>query len=440
MVVRVLLCGTHPSQQNGYSRVVYELARRIAKRPDDVKLTIYGFQRSPNVNPNEAQRALPSNVVVHDAAAAENPRRAGFGEARIGAFLQLEPQDVVVIYNDLSVTSMLVDNLVAVHGSDRAKRPFKLVGYVDQVYLCQKRRYLDMLEREFDGIITFTSAWGDVLKAQMRASERLAWGVVEHGLDPQAHFPVTRRLARAYFGLDPAAFVVLNLNRNVPRKRYDHVMTAYAIAAAALEGDEQQATRPLRFLIGTDMHACWDLPEIFEREFVKRGGTLEAARKYLVGIANPQAMSDRDANVLHSVADVHVSAADGEGWGLCTFESAAVGVANVATAVGGVKDFLGGGEERACLVQPRWHFYVDNSRDQIGGETEVSDPQDVAAGILRYYRDEALRKRHGKLARRHLLTSPTYRWDRIADAFVDFVVARAPAPAPAPASSNVQGT
>ena len=426
--MRVLLCGTHPSQQNGYSRVVFELARRIARRPDDIALTIFGFQRAQGAaGPNDAARALPPNVVVYDAAAAENPKRQGFGEARIGSYLQLVPQDIVVIYNDLAVTAMLVEDIVRVHGSDKTKRPFKLVSYVDQVYLCQKRRYLDLLEREFDGIITFTYAWGNVLRSQLRAPNALGWAVMEHGMDATSHYPVTRRLARAYFGIDQTAFVVLNLNRNVPRKRYDHVMTAYAAVAAEVERLELEATasasavRQVRFLIGTDLNGWWELPELFEREFVKRGGSIEAARKYIIGVATPQTLSDRDTNILHSVADVHVSAADGEGWGLCSFEAAACGVANVATAVGGVKDYLAG--DCAILVEPKWRYYVDNSRDHIGGETEVSDPEDIAAGILRYYRDEDLRARHADAGRVHVTTSPKYSWDRLACVFADFCVA-----------------
>lgn len=425
--VRVLLCGTHPAQQNGYSRVVYELARRIAGRAD-VTLTIYGFQHV--AGPNDATRALPANVVVHDAAAAENPKHLGFGEAKIGEFLRLVPQDVVIIYNDLAVTSLLVQDIVRVHGGDKAKRPFKLVSYMDQVYLCQKRRNLDMIEREFDGVITFSSGWADVLRGQLREPDKLAWAVLEHGIDANAHHPVTRRLARTYFGIDQQAFVVLNLNRNVPRKRYDHVMTAFASVAATLEkeaaaaaatGEDSRARRAVRFMIGTEMHSCWELPELFEREFIKRGGTAEGARAYLIGIATPQALADRDTNIMHSVADVHVSAADGEGWGLCSFEAAAAGVANVATAVGGIKDFLS--DDTALLVRPKWHFYVDNSRDQIGGETEVSDPEDIAAAILRYYRDEGLRARHAAAARAHVTTSPKYSWDRLAGVLADFCVA-----------------
>ena len=88
-----------------------------------------------------------------------------------------------------------------------------------------------------------------------------------------------------------------------------------------------------------------------------------------------------------------------------------------------MKDYLG--DDRALLVTPKWHFYVDNSRDQIGGETEVSDPEDIAACILRYYRDEPLRASHAAAAREHVTTSPKYSWDRLAGVFVDFCQASA---------------
>ena len=417
--VRLLLAGTHPHQSNGYSRVVYELMLRLAKR-DDIKLTLYAFQRGP-VRPQDAERPIPPNVTVFDAASAENPKRAGFNEAFFGEFLRRDPQDVVVVYNDLSVVAMLTDNMREHHPKERDERPFAFVCYLDQVYPTQKKRYLDMLSRDFDGIIAFTEEWKRTIQAQLPpdVDRRMAWSTLPHGLDPQHSFPVTRRLARHYFGLPQDAFVVLNVNRNVPRKRYDHVMMAYARMAAEVEKAGPSA-RPVRFVIATAMHGCWDLPEIFESECVRLGMAPETCRKYLVGLSNPQAMSDRDVNILHSAADVHFSMADGEGFGLCSLESAAVGVANVATAVGGIHAYLD--DQSALLVRPKWEFYVSNIRDNIGGRAEVSDPADGAAALLRYYRDDTLRAEHGRKSRERIIKSGDFDWDVLAARFANYVL------------------
>ena len=40
---KVLLCGTHPQQFNGYSKVVFELSRELCKF-EDIQLYVYGFQ------------------------------------------------------------------------------------------------------------------------------------------------------------------------------------------------------------------------------------------------------------------------------------------------------------------------------------------------------------------------------------------------------------
>lgn len=417
--VRVLLAATHFQQSNGYSRVSYELCARLARR-DDIALTLYGFQKDP-ARPQNAERSLPANVKVFDAFAAESPKRAGFNEAFFGEFLKREPQDVVVIYNDMSVTALLVDNLREHHPKERAERPFALVSYIDQVYATQKKRHLDMLARDFDGIIAFTDEWKRVIQGQLPAevSARMEWSVLEHGFDPSHAFPVTRRLARHYFGLPQDAFVVLNVNRNVPRKRYDHVMMAYARVAAEVE-KEGPGARPVRFVIAASMHGCWDLPEVFETECVRLGVPLEACRKYLVGLSNPQGMTDRDVNILHSAADVHFTMADGEGFGLCSLESAAVGVANVATAVGGVNAFLD--DSCALLVRPKWEYFVSNIRDSIGGRAEVSDPAEGAAAILRYYRDEALRAKHARRSRERIAKSGEFDWDALATRFGDFLI------------------
>ena len=422
--VRVLLAGTHPYQQNGYSRVVYELARRLAARKD-LKLTVYGFQKAPDGMRPAAERAVPPEVTVFDAAGAEVPRKGGFNDAYFGTYLKQNPQDVVIIYNDLAVTTMMVTNLVDHHGRDRRARPFALVSYFDQVYDTQRKRHVKMLAEEFDGIIAFSDEWKANAQRLVgaEASARIHWGVVGHGLDPLQTFPVTRRLARHYFAVPNDAFVVLNLNRNTPRKRYDHVVMAYAVVAAEIESRIAQGKtcQPLRFLIATAMQGAWDIPELFEQECVRLGMPAEACYKYLIGVSAPQSMTDRDVNIMHSVADVHCTMADGEGFGLCSMESAAVGVAQVANAIGGITAVLD--DSCALLVKPTHVYHVTNLHDAIGGRPVAGDYREAAAAILKYYDSPVLRASHGQAARKKITTSQDFSWDALAARFGDYALA-----------------
>ena len=64
--IRVLFCGTHPEQFNGYSKVVYELSSEIVKY-DDIEWFIYGFQNFYENADHKKERVLPSSAIIYDA-------------------------------------------------------------------------------------------------------------------------------------------------------------------------------------------------------------------------------------------------------------------------------------------------------------------------------------------------------------------------------------
>ena len=110
MPTRVLLCGTHPSQYNGYSKVVYELSRYLATL-SDIRLTVYGFQNFYNKEGHGEERKLPDNVIVYDAFKYENPKKKGFGESIFIDFVQVSEPDIIIIYNDILIINALLDEI-----------------------------------------------------------------------------------------------------------------------------------------------------------------------------------------------------------------------------------------------------------------------------------------------------------------------------------------
>ena len=86
---RVMLCGTYPiGTSNGYSKVVYYIAKYLGEY-NDIDLTIYGFQNVANTKGKHLRNDIPKNVKIHDAMAAENPKRSGFGEKALFLTLML---------------------------------------------------------------------------------------------------------------------------------------------------------------------------------------------------------------------------------------------------------------------------------------------------------------------------------------------------------------
>jgi hypothetical protein len=67
--IRVMLCGTYPiGQSNGYSRVVYYIAKHLGLKKD-IALTVYGFQNYQQTSGSQIRNEIPSDVILHDALA-----------------------------------------------------------------------------------------------------------------------------------------------------------------------------------------------------------------------------------------------------------------------------------------------------------------------------------------------------------------------------------
>ncbi len=397
--MRVALFGTHPTQMNGYSKVVYELMCELAKR-SDIHLSIFGFQRFNN---NTMHRGdIPANVHVHDAFANENPKELGFGIAQVKDFLEAQAPDVVIVYNDVLVIERILGQIDQI-----PDRKFKVLLYVDQVYPMQKKTYIDMINKKADGAILFTKYWQDCIVEQ---GVTIPTYVLEHGFNPTNYYPVPKDVARTYFGLKSSDYIVLNLNRNQARKRWDICIKAWAELVSMMPDE------PIKLLIGTDVNGSWNLLEIYERELKKRDLTLEKGMKHVIMLDGAQSLSDFDINVLYNACDLGLTTCDGEGWGLCSFEQAAVGVPQVAPRLGGFLEFLDESGP-AILIEPVYNYYVDSSRDAVGGEASVCNYMDFADTLKNVY-DERSNVRNNAY-RKHVIDK--YGWNTIADKLVAII-------------------
>lgn len=416
--LRVLFCGTYPiGQSNGYSRVVYYIAKYLGLKTD-IDLTIYGFQNFKQTSGSSQREDIPLAVKMHDAYAQEDPKRSGFGEKEIGKFLKENPQDMVIIFNDMVITSALTQTIYTELSQEERSR-FKLVSYMDQVYPYQKQQYINILNACFDAVIAFTPYWRTVVR-KLGLKPEIPCYVFPHGFDHNLYYPIPKQVARVYFNIPVDAFVVLNLNRNQPRKRWDHSMMAFAelvkrqydLYQKALR-DKQPLPRPVRLMIATNVDGYWNLGEVFEHELKIRGVPPEYGQACLITLTKPQQMSDRDINILYNACDVGLNTCEGEGFGLCQIEHAAVGHPQVAPKIGGLQDFLA--NTHSTVIEHRWKYYIDKHRDGIGGIAEVGDPLEYGNALWKYYIDQKHFNNHAVAARKYILQH--YRWTDVVENF-----------------------
>ena len=395
-MTRVLFFGTHPKQFNGYSKVVYEISNLLCKKKD-IELGIFGFQ---NYYQNGNHRKdIANEIVVYDAFANEEPKANGFGIANITKYVQEFKPDVCIVYNDVLVITQVLQKL---HEIPAQERKFKIVAYIDQVYLNQKKEFIKILNEKVDYAWAFTPYWMKCIKDQ---GLTIPVEYIQHGFNPNIYYPIPKEIARAYYGIRNEDFIILNLNRNQPRKRWDICLKAFA------EVVHRHPNDPIKMMIATENQGAWNLMEIFERELIKRNMTLEDGMKHIIMFENPQRVTDEETNILYNIADVGINTCDGEGFGLCNFEQAALGIPQIVPNLGGFLDFLN--EGCAMLIEPKMAYYVDNTRDMVCGEALLCDYSDYADAIIDYFLNRSVMVQHGQDARRRILKH--YSWQNIVD-------------------------
>jgi len=388
--LKVVVYCTYPTLTTGYARVANELLTRLDGDPA-LDLHVYGIQNDPR----KARELCYRTVSLYDAAAneGENPS-SGFGMFQFADYLDRVKPDVLFIYNDPYVVSHVLQQV--------GDRNVRVVVYLDMFYANFYTHYTETIGSRADRILVFSPCWQSHL-----SDLGLASGVLEHGFAADKFRPVDKAAARDELGLPQDAFIVLNWNRNLVRKRLDIFLMALVRLVVA------NPKAHILALLNSNKEVSFDVFDILRHEFRAaglRGDAVEAA----LGCCkvNYTALTDEQVNLVYNAADIGVNTCEGEGFGLCNFEHAGVGRPQVVSRVGGLADIFD--DTCAQMADPVSRYYLDLlTRDAIGGLAEVVDPQAVCHGMHVYLNDPALRARHGGAAAARV-RAKKYEWDTVA--------------------------
>lgn len=395
---KFLLVGTHAHQMTGYSKVTYHIIQELAKDPS-IQVFHFGFQKFPQAPPD--YRPYPAGVDVVDPAANERiagtPPEMGFGFSQLPDYVRKVKPDVMMIYNDAGVICRFLDKLDEALKPD--ERTYKTIIYLDQVYTLQRPELLARIDKVADVYFAFTNYWRTVLESQ---GIRKPIHVLRHGFDPKQFKRLDRKALRDKHKIPEHVVLFLNLNRNTPRKRYDLVMMAFAELVA------RNPTRPLALMAVCDygQGGGFPLQEIYLRELARLGANVDQHAGKLMIVQQSLSYTDEVINELYCMSDVGITAAEGEGFGLCQFEAMGLGIPQVVPFVGGFRDFCKDGvNSRAVPATQR--YYLSFAASSVGGVQELVDPHALSLAAEDYVHDSELRRKHGEAARSTVLS---YDW------------------------------
>ena len=233
--------------------------------------------------------------------------------------------------------------------------------------------------------------------------------VIPHGIDTEQFYPFCpgkgggsspegrRKAITSLYGNDPEfrdAFIVLNANRNQPRKRIDITVKGFALFA-----ENKPANVKLHLHMGVE-DAGWNVirlakrHRIFERLILTSSGN------------NIPSVPVRQLNEIYNASAVGINTSVGEGWGLVSFEHAATGAAQVVPRHSACEELW---EGSAMMLEP----VISLTTEGILTEGKIVTPENVADSLEQLYRDPGLLEEMSTAALRNSL-KPQYRWNYIA--------------------------
>jgi D-inositol-3-phosphate glycosyltransferase len=321
-----------------------------------------------------------------------------WGARRIAPLVErLRPQ-LVFILNDIWVQHAYMEELKAVEGLP----PLVLYCPVDGGPLDAETI------APFEGVARFV-VYTDFGRRQVESAvaEKRRDGafdfpaveVIPHGVDTETFHPLDGGRQRARRLLFPEApdvnerFIVLNANRNQPRKRIDTTIRGFALFAR---------DKPLHVKLFLHMgveDAGWNVIRLARRYGVEDRVLMSSLARIIQGVSTKQ------LNLVYNACDVGLNTSSAEGWGLPSFEHAATRAAQIVPRHSACEELW---RDSALLLDPT----LSVVNDKILTEAWLVSPESVAEALERLYRDRELLAELSELAYRNA-NRPDYRWEAI---------------------------
>jgi D-inositol-3-phosphate glycosyltransferase len=189
-------------------------------------------------------------------------------------------------------------------------------------------------------------------------------------------------------------FVVLNANRNNTRKRIDLTIEAFAAFARG-------KPETVRLYLHMRREECCNIPDMARRFEIERRVLLTRDS------AEEPDVDDEVLNLIYNACDVGINTSTGEGWGLCAFEHAATGAAQVVPRHSACAELW---ENAAVLIPPRNRVRYPMALC----EHQVIAAENACAALEHLYSDSQILMECSNRSYRRA-TLPEYRWSTIGE-------------------------
>jgi D-inositol-3-phosphate glycosyltransferase len=233
--------------------------------------------------------------------------------------------------------------------------------------------------------------------------------IIPHGIDTKTFYQIEQKRSdfkNMFFapyadkvGDMSDSFIVLNANRNQPRKKLDVTMKGFAKFA------RNKPSNVKIYMHCGIVDSSINVETLSNRYGISDRLIVSSTKR---GV---QVVPERRLNEIYNVADVGINSGLGEGWGLCNVEHAVTGAVQLVPSHSACRELFTG---CGVLMNASEEFMFDNSLTV--GRLVSSD--EVAQKLEYLYRNSEERERIAKLGY-DKFTSPEYSWSEIAKTWLE---------------------
>jgi glycosyltransferase involved in cell wall biosynthesis len=362
---------THPSQGIGYARVANKITNYLADIPG-VEVVYYAFQNYKKQTIKD--RFIDPRIKFYDAVEIDPETPRGFGYKGIVPSIINEKPDILFLYGGIAICNHIIDLIPIEH------IPPKKFLYVDITYKWQAPILYDTLKSiKYDHIWTFLNCWKDYL-INDRGFDSNIVDVLPHGVDFDNFIDVPQNEAKAKLGLKPDDFLVVNMNRNSPRKNWTVTLSSFLQLVK-----RQNMNTSIKLFCGCDIkhENGYDIIRIIELECMRLKMDVDHIfANNLLFCSRPYGLTEEEINNVYNAADVGMNTTYGEGFGLTTMEHLYFNRPQVVTNVPALKETIG---KYAYLVEPKIYKQLGEMNYPMGGFVCDCDPTDFTDALEHYY-------------------------------------------------------
>jgi len=389
---KLAFCATHYTLGTGYAKIGYELTNYLV---DDFEVLYLGFQKT-NINQCE-DREIDKRIRDFDLASLAPGSKGNFGFPAIPKILEDEKPDYLMIYNDCSIITEIINTNKDYKG--------KIIAYLDVVYEYQNEEQIKFIKDNVFKTYVFTEYFRTHL-IDYYGFEPDKIGVIPHGLNDINLYENPRQR----FDIKNDDFIVLNINRNSYRKRLEVSIKAFVEFWKMTDYDPRVKLQLSCHLATPDGLDVIRYLKILAYEYKLDFNFLASV---INNTSKPMSLPQDIIDNYYQVANVILTSSQGEGWGLLAFEGGYYGKHIISTDLSAHKEFLHDYDNVKWIERIGEHY--DNGN--LKGLLPVYNTDDFTDALHSAYLKWLADDLHDNLEYKNVMYE-RYNWKKVATDFI----------------------